>query len=62
MEELIKKLNELRIQFDADGVKVYFTDEENYCVKLVKDDKVIKVFRKSTNKFQKSWDLLKTLR
>lgn len=57
---LIMKLKELMKEYDADGVKIYFKSEENYCVKFIREEKVVKVFRKKESCRTKAWDLKKT--
>lgn len=57
--KLIELLEQLRKEHGADGVKVYFVDENNYCIKLIKDDKVIKCFRIGR---KDGWDVKKNER
>lgn len=59
MTELILKLNELREFYGADGIKVYFRDEQNYTIKVVKDGVLIKVFKRQTNRNGNRWDIKK---
>lgn len=59
MLELLKLLNDLRVRYEADGVKVFFKSEEDYCVKVIKNEKVIKVFRKVKDPKHKNWDAKK---
>lgn len=32
--------------YDADGVKVYYLKEDNYSIKIIKDNKVVKRYRR----------------
>jgi len=57
MNELLEMLNEEVKKLNADGVKIYFNDETNYCVKFIKDNKVISHIRKVNSKFN-GWDLM----
>lgn len=56
MIELIEKLNELKEKYGADGIKIYFMDENNYTVKFIKDEKVIIAYRKRGNR-NGAWDM-----
>lgn len=43
---LLKELATLREIEGADGVKIFFKTPQNYCIKIIKDDKIIKKYRK----------------
>lgn len=59
IEKLLLLLNDLKNEYDADGVKVYFNDYNNYTIKLIKNNKIIKVFRCLTERKNKAWDIKK---
>lgn len=55
--EVVLKLNEIRQQYGGDGIKVYLNDDNNYCIKVIKNEKPVKVFRYFANKKRKCWDI-----
>ena len=44
-------IDDIKKMYDADGVKVYYQDSTHYAFKIIKDDRVIAIFRSKRNSF-----------
>lgn len=57
-EKLASILGKIKEEHEADGIKVYFVDEENYTFKVIKEEKIVHRYRKGTKR-QNYFDLRK---
>jgi len=46
MDLLLKNLKEIKDAYQAEGIKVYYRDEADYTIKIIKDGTNFKTFRK----------------
>lgn len=46
LNKAIESAQEFKELYDADGVKVYYIEKDNYSIKIIKDNKVIKRYRR----------------
>lgn len=56
-EKLINILKEIKEVNEVDGLKIYFINENEFCVKGIKEEKIVCLARKRGN--HSSWDLKK---
>lgn len=56
MEDLIELLKAKCQEQEADGIKIYFHTDKDYCIKFVKGEQLLKVIRKGHSR---GWDLKK---
>ena len=50
---VLTEVDALKNKYHADGVKVYFKSIEDYTIKVIKDEQVIRTFRKGRGQFDK---------
>lgn len=55
--DLIVALNNIRQKHNADGVKAYFINENNYRIKVIKDGKVVAVYKEGSKAENSRWDV-----
>lgn len=56
MDILIKQLQEIKDAYQAEGIKIYFRDQNDYCIKIIKNGDNYKTFRKR-DRFKPTFDL-----
>lgn len=56
MEELIEIIEKYKQEYEADGVKVYYHTKNDYCIKFIKGEQLVKVVRKGRSR---GWDIQK---
>lgn len=59
VKDLLDNLFMIKNFYECDGIKVYYNDKENYCIKLIKDGNISKVIRTCKDKSFKNFDMKK---
>ena len=44
-QQLLDELKKMKNHYNADDIKIYYTTENWFCIKIIKGDKIIKCFR-----------------
>ena len=55
INEIIKLLTELQEKENVDEIKIYFIKSNDYCVKLIKDKKIVKCQRAGKERKKHLW-------